>query len=158
LSAAIGNFLLSTRKGKIVLVALLVFVVIVVVLGLTVCNPMTVVSQGTVLSISSQQYLQYGFARPPNSEGATYGAFTSNNGVTLYVMSAAQYSNFTSRIATQVIYSTGQVNSASLSGGKSGGASLAYLHAPGQYYFVFYDDGYSTTSVTITMALSVETC
>jgi hypothetical protein len=73
-------------------------------------------------------------------------------------MSAAQFNNFTSRIATPVIYSTGQVNSAALSGGKNGGASFDYLHAPGQYYFVFYNDGYSTTSVSITMALSVETC
>jgi hypothetical protein len=73
-------------------------------------------------------------------------------------MSAAQFNNFTSGVATLVIYSTGQVNSAALSGGKNGGASFAYLHAPGQYYFVFYNDVYSRTSVSITMALSVETC
>jgi hypothetical protein len=117
----------------------------------------TVLGEGTVLSIPSKGHLQYVFNEPSSfGSHATYGAFSSNNGVTLYVMSAAQFNNFTSGIPTPVIYSTGQVTSATLDNGSKG--SLAYLHATGQYYFVFYNNGYSTTSVTITHAFSVVTC
>jgi hypothetical protein len=118
---------------------------------------LTVLGEGTVLSIPSHGHFQYGFSEPSSfGSHATYGAFSSNNGVTLYVMSAAQFSNFTSGTSTPVIYSSGQVTSATLDNGRKG--SLGLLRAPGQYYFVFYNDGDSTTSVTITHAFSVVTC
>jgi len=70
----------------------------------------TVLGEGTVLSIPSKGHLQYGFNEPSSfGNHATYGAFSSNNGVTLYVMSAAQFSNFTSGISAPVVYSSGQV-------------------------------------------------
>jgi hypothetical protein len=117
----------------------------------------TVLGEGTVLSIPSKGHLQYGFNEPSSfGNHATYGAFSSNNGVTLYVMSAAQFNNFTSGISTPVVYSSGQVTSATLDNGSKG--SLGLLRAPRHYYFVFYNDGYSTTSVTITHAFSVVTC
>lgn len=137
----------------------LAVVIAAIIVGLTICAPMTVVGQGTVLSIPSQHHIQYGFTRPPNSEGATYGEFTSDNGVTLYVMTASQFNSFNSTgNPSSFIYSTGQVNSATLDYGKSGGSSYAYIKPPGQYYFMFYNTGSLTTTVTITRALSVETC
>lgn len=117
----------------------------------------TVLGQGTVLSIPSKGHLQYGFNEPSSfGSHSTQGAFSSNNGVTLYVMSAAQFDSFSSGISTPVIYSSGHSTSADLDNGSGG--SRAYLHATGQYYFVFYNDGYSTTSVTITRTFSVVTC
>ncbi len=158
MSTAIGR-LLSTRQGKILFVGALVFVVIVLVLGFTICNPMTVVPQGTFLSISPQQHVQYGFARPPNSEGATYGQFTADKGATLIVMTSAQFDSFNvTGSPVSYIYSTGQVNSGGLGFSGKGGYSNAYIKPPGQYYFVFYNAGSSTTTVTVTSALQVETC
>ena len=117
----------------------------------------TVLGQGTVLSIFPHDHLEYGFNEPSSfGNHATYGAFTSNNGVTLYVMSAAQFNSFSSGISTPVIYSSGQATSGDLDNGSGG--SRALLRATGQYYFVFFNDGSSTTSVTITRAFSVNTC
>jgi len=129
-----------------------------IIFGLVFCQPKTVLAQGTVLTIPSRNHLQYDFTETSSSPHATYGAFTASNGVTLYVMSAAQFNNFTSTgNLSSFIYSTGQVTSASLSYGKNGGVSYAYLHAAGQYYIMFYNAGDSTTSVTITRPLSLET-
>jgi hypothetical protein len=117
----------------------------------------TVLGEGTDLSIPPHGHLQYDFNEPSSFGGhATYGAFSSNNGATLYVMSATQFHNFTSGISTPVIYSSGQVTSATLDNGSKG--SLATLYATGQYYFVFYNDAYSTTSVSITHAFTVNIC
>ena len=146
------------KYQKIIAIVGIPFIIVAVVLGLTVCSPMTVVAQGTVLSISPQQHAQYGFTRPPNSEGATYGQFSADHGVTLYVMTAAQFNNYLGGTPSSFIYNTGQVSSASLSGGKGGAASFAYIKPPGQYYFTFYNAGSLTTTVTVTSALQVETC
>ncbi len=134
--------------GAIVLAGVLV----VGVIYLLFCQ-VTVPGEGTVLSIPAHGHLQYGFNEPSSfGSHSTSGAFSSNNGVTLYVMSATQFDNFASGISTPVIYSSGHVTSATLA---VYGGSRANLPAPGQYYFVFYNDGYSTTSVTITHAFSV---
>ena len=147
------------KYQKIIAIIGIPFIIIVIILALTVCNPMTVVTQGTVLSIQPQHHVQYGFTRPPNSEGATYGAFTTDNGVTLYVMTASQFNNFTpTGDPSSFVYSTGQVTSGSLNFGKNGGNSYAYIKPPGQYYFMFYNAGTLTSTVTVTNALQVETC
>ena len=146
--------LLRLRIGAIILVG----VVASIIFGLVFCQPITVLAQGSVLAIPSHRHLQYSFNETSSSPHATYGAFTSDNGVTLYVMSAAEFNNFTEGKPTPVIYSTGEATSASLNYGKNGGNSYAYFNAAGQYFFVFYNAGDSTTSVTITSALSVEKC
>ena len=142
------------KYQKIIAIVGLPFIALMIILAYTVCSPMTVVAQGTVLSISPQQHVQYGFTRPPNSEGATYGQFSSDHGVTLYVMTAAQFGNYLGGVPSSFIYSTGQVGSGSL----GGRASYAYIKPPGQYYFMFYNAGSLTTTVMVTNALQVETC
>ncbi len=152
--------IIQVTSPRVVLAGLFGLLFGFVIYVLVFCQPMTILAQGTVLSIPSHNHLQYGFTEPSSlSSHATYGGFTANNGVTLYVMSASQFNNFISTgNPSSFIYTTGQVFSASLSTGLRVPSSHLYLHGAGQHYFVFYNSGDSTTNVTITMALSVETC
>ena len=106
-SVARHSFFRSKRfwGGVIALVAILSLAIV----GLTVYSPKTIIGSGTALTVPAYSHVQYGFTRPSNGAGGTYGEFSSDHAVTLYLMDPTQFNQFNSTgNATSYIYSSGQ--------------------------------------------------
>ncbi len=74
------------------------------------------------------------------------GAFTATNGVSFYIMTSSEFSDWSRHSPTTFTYQTGRVDSQSI---------LTFL-VPGSYYLVFYNDQPSvSTTVTITESFVV---
>ena len=155
MASVIGDLLMRSRKGRIVLVALLVVVVVLAVYYVTFCYPKTIIGTGTVLTVLASNHLQYGFTRPSSGAGGVYGEFSSDHPIIMYVMDPTQFGQFNSTgYATSYVYSSGPITYA-IVGGKS---PFLYIKQPGQYFLVFYNSGTTSATLTVQTTFSVEIC
>lgn len=155
MASVIGDLLMRSRKGRIILVILLVVVVTLAVYYVAFCYPGTIIGTGTVLTVPSYNHLQYGFTRPSSGPGGVYGEFSSDHPITMYVMDPTQFTQFSSTgSATSYVYSSGPITFATV-GGKY---PFVYIKQPGQYYLVFYNSGTTAATLTVQTTFSIEIC
>jgi hypothetical protein len=106
--------------------------------------PMIIVQAGTAYLLdvyADHKYVQFSL----NNPAEITGQFTSTNNATMFIMTPAQFADFTSNRTLFFYYSTSGYNT--IPGVIKFGLPL------GNYYLVFYNSNYTQNTVTVTQSV-----